>query len=159
MPVLEKSGYPFFSSWWRLELYRIRSAWTAVPTSGPTKSSENSAEGGMGQVYRARDTRLNRDVAIKVLPALFAVDPDRLSRFSREAQTLVSDAANAAYSPTFTSPVVNWSPELTRRVAGREQPTFRISVVERLFQPSVLGHAHIIRRTCLLHPVPGWVSL
>jgi serine/threonine protein kinase len=47
-------------------------------------------EGGMGQVHRARDTRLNRDVAIKVLPEHFASDPDRLARFTREAQTLAS---------------------------------------------------------------------
>ena len=44
----------------------------------------------MGEVFRARDTRLNRDVAIKVLPPLFADDPDRLARFGREAQTLAS---------------------------------------------------------------------
>src|SRR5689334_20686836 len=46
--------------------------------------------GGMGEVYRARDTRLNRDVAIKVLPEAFASDPERLARFTREAQTLAS---------------------------------------------------------------------
>src|SRR5262245_55910532 len=46
--------------------------------------------GGMGEVYRARDTRLNRDVAIKILPAAFANDPDRLARFKREAQVLAS---------------------------------------------------------------------
>ena len=46
--------------------------------------------GGMGEVYRARDTRLHRDVAIKVLPEAFAADPDRLARFTREAQTLAS---------------------------------------------------------------------
>src|SRR6187401_1589312 len=44
----------------------------------------------MGQVYRGRDTRLNRDVALKVLPDLFAGDADRLARFTREAQTLAS---------------------------------------------------------------------
>ena len=46
--------------------------------------------GGMGEVYRARDTRLQRDVAIKVLPELLAGDPDRLARFEREAQTLAA---------------------------------------------------------------------
>jgi Tol biopolymer transport system component len=46
--------------------------------------------GGMGEVYRARDTKLNRDVAMKVLPELFAADPDRLMRFAREAQALAT---------------------------------------------------------------------
>ena len=47
-------------------------------------------EGGMGAVYRATDTKLNRDVAVKVLPDSFAADPDRLARFTREAQVLAS---------------------------------------------------------------------
>jgi serine/threonine protein kinase len=46
--------------------------------------------GGMGEVYRARDTKLHRDVAIKLLPDVFAVDPDRVMRFQREAQTLAA---------------------------------------------------------------------
>src|SRR4051812_28935365 len=46
--------------------------------------------GGMGEVYRARDPKLHRDVALKVLPESFAHDPDRLARFQREAQVLAS---------------------------------------------------------------------
>jgi Tol biopolymer transport system component len=46
--------------------------------------------GGMGEVYRARDTRLKRDVAIKILPQAFAATPERLTRFEREAQVLAS---------------------------------------------------------------------
>ncbi len=47
-------------------------------------------EGGMGEVWRAHDTQLNRDVALKILPDAFATDPDRLARFEREAQLLAS---------------------------------------------------------------------
>ncbi len=44
----------------------------------------------MGEVYRARDTKLDRDVALKVLPQAFTDDPDRLARFEREAKVLAS---------------------------------------------------------------------
>ena len=47
-------------------------------------------EGGMGQVWQATDTQLNRQVALKILPDAFADDPDRLVRFQREAQVLAS---------------------------------------------------------------------
>jgi Tol biopolymer transport system component len=57
---------------------------------GPYEVQEPIGAGGMGEVYRARDTQLNRHVALKVLPALFAQDTDRLARFKREAQVLAS---------------------------------------------------------------------
>jgi serine/threonine protein kinase len=53
---------------------------------GPYEIMSFVAAGGMGEVYRARDTRLNRSVAIKVLPASFASDSDRLRRFEQEAR-------------------------------------------------------------------------
>ena len=57
---------------------------------GPYEIVAALGAGGMGEVYRARDTKLNRDVAIKVLPESFATDPDRLARFQREAQMLAA---------------------------------------------------------------------
>src|SRR5262245_12776855 len=57
---------------------------------GPYEIVGLLGSGGMGEVYRARDTRLRRDVAIKVLPAALAADPERLGRFEREAQLLAS---------------------------------------------------------------------
>ncbi|MBP9145569.1 MAG: serine/threonine-protein kinase [Thermoanaerobaculia bacterium] len=55
---------------------------------GPYEVTAKLGEGGMGEVYRATDTRLKREVAIKVLPAAFTADPERLARFEREAQLL-----------------------------------------------------------------------
>ena len=57
---------------------------------GPYKVVEPIGKGGMGEVYRARDTKLERDVAIKVLPEEFAKDKERLARFEREAKLLAS---------------------------------------------------------------------
>ena len=57
---------------------------------GPYEITAQIGAGGMGEVYRARDTKLDRDVAMKILPELFASDPDRLMRFEREAKTLAS---------------------------------------------------------------------
>jgi eukaryotic-like serine/threonine-protein kinase len=57
---------------------------------GPYEIQSALGAGGMGEVYRARDTRLKREVALKILPASFASDPDRLARFQREAEILAS---------------------------------------------------------------------
>src|SRR6202166_3067413 len=57
---------------------------------GPYEILSPLGSGGMGEVYRARDTKLNRDVALKILPDAFASNPDRLARFAREAQTLAA---------------------------------------------------------------------
>ncbi len=57
---------------------------------GSYEMIEKIGAGGMGEVYRARDTRLDRDVAIKLLPPAFADDPERLNRFEREARVLAS---------------------------------------------------------------------
>ena len=59
-------------------------------TIGPYHVVAKLGEGGMGQVYRARDTRLDRDVAIKTLHDVFATDPTGLARFEREARTLAA---------------------------------------------------------------------
>jgi serine/threonine protein kinase len=69
------TGLSALSSGTRLGVYEITAAIGA---------------GGMGEVYRAKDTKLGRDVAIKVLPAAFAQDPERLARFGREARVLAS---------------------------------------------------------------------
>jgi len=57
---------------------------------GPYEIQSALGAGGMGEVYRARDTRLKREVALKILPESFASDPDRLARFQREAEVLAS---------------------------------------------------------------------
>ena len=57
---------------------------------GPYEITGPLGAGGMGEVYRARDARLERDVAVKCLPELSRLDPDRLARFTREAQMLAA---------------------------------------------------------------------
>ena len=63
----------------------------SLPSSiGHYKITAKLGEGGMGDVYRATDTKLHRDVAIKILPPAFANDAARMQRFEREAQVLAS---------------------------------------------------------------------
>src|SRR5579864_8286065 len=57
---------------------------------GPYEILAPLGTGGMGEVYRARDPKLRRDVALKVLPEAFAADPERMARFQREAEVLAS---------------------------------------------------------------------
>ncbi len=57
---------------------------------GPYEVIGLIGQGGMGEVWRAHDTKLDRDVALKVLPEAFTSDPDRLARFEREAKVLAS---------------------------------------------------------------------
>ena len=57
---------------------------------GPYEIVAAIGAGGMDEVYRTRDTRLRREVAIKVLPAEFAADPDRLRRFEQEARAVAA---------------------------------------------------------------------
>jgi len=57
---------------------------------GPYEILSALGAGGMGEVYRARDTRLDRDVAIKILPEAFTADAERVARFQREAKVLAS---------------------------------------------------------------------
>jgi serine/threonine protein kinase len=65
-------------------------AFTSGTRVGVYEVTAQIGEGGMGQVYRATDTTLGRQVAIKILPDTFASDPERLARFEREAKTLAS---------------------------------------------------------------------
>ena len=65
-------------------------ALTAGTRLGPYEVTAQIGAGGMGEVYRARDPKLQRDVALKILPDVFASDPDRLARFQREARTLAA---------------------------------------------------------------------
>ena len=72
-------------------------ALTSGTKLGPYTIASSIGAGGMGEVYRARDARLNRDVAIKILPASFSADPERLQRFDAGGR-----AAAALNIPTFS---------------------------------------------------------
>ncbi len=63
---------------------------TAGTRLGPYEITAQIGVGGMGEVYRARDTKLDRDVAIKMLPESLALDAERLARFQREAEVLAA---------------------------------------------------------------------
>jgi len=71
---------------------------------GPYEILAPLGAGGMGEVYRACDTRLGRDVAIKVLPSQFSADQERLTRFEQEAR-----AASLLNHPNILNPSFTWS--------------------------------------------------
>ena len=84
--------------------------------------------GGMGEVYRARDSKLGRDVAIKILPPIFTADPERRSRFAREARllaTLNHPHIGAIYGLEETDGVTRAGPRARRRPDARRSPGAR----------------------------------
>jgi serine/threonine protein kinase len=72
----------------------------------------------MGEVYRARDTRLNRDVALKVLPQAFARDPERMARFEREALQKANHLCPVGLGSLGTGEIFQFEVQLAQR-AGR----------------------------------------
>jgi serine/threonine protein kinase len=86
---------------------------------GPYILRESLGKGGMGEVYRATDTRLGRDVAIKLLPAEFTGDAGRIARFMREARVL------ASLNHLFVG----------RALSGGTPPSLRTSVMPTARQP------------------------
>ena len=84
---------------------------------GPYEIQSQIGAGGMGEVYRARDTTLGRDVAIKILPHVFTRDPERLARFEREARMLAAlnhPHIGAIYGVETPTACAGWSSSLSK---------------------------------------------
>ena len=107
----------------------------------------------MGEVYRARDTQLNREVAIKVLPELFAPDADRLARFEREAQMLASlNHPNIAQIYGLEAPTAiaragdgaggGRRPGAIDRRADRSRSTRRLPIARQIADALEAAHEH-----------------
>src|SRR5437773_8344106 len=96
---------------------------TAGTRLGPYEIVSALGAGGMGEVCRARDSKLHRDVAIKVLPESLAADADRLARFQREAQTLASlNHPNIAHIHGLETGQVGWAGQVGQ--VGQDAGTF-----------------------------------
>lgn len=87
---------------------------------GPHEIATALGEGGMGEVYRARDTWLGRDVAVKVLPLDIARDPERRARFEREAIASSADGSQSSHRGQRTTRPCSFSTSSTRS-AGSHQ--------------------------------------
>jgi serine/threonine protein kinase len=94
---------------------------------GPYEITGAIGAGGMGEVYRARDGRLNRAVALKVLPEIFATDPDRMARFEREAREM-----GALNHPNISSPCTVF-PSWAVRLSTSARRIFPCSVLNSIF--------------------------
>lgn len=109
-------------------------------------------KGGMGEVYRARDTQLKRDVALKVLPAAFANNPERLARFQREAEVLASlDHPNIGHIHGIVQSRDNWAlvlaliegPTLADRIAQGAMPADEaITAAKQIIDAMEYAHDH-----------------
>jgi len=106
---------------------------------GPYEILRVLGAGGMGEVYRARDTKLGRDVALKILPPAFVGNPDRLARFEQEAQLLAS--LNHPYIGAI------YGMEESRPSAGSGEAAIRALVLELIEGPT-LGDAAFQAALC-----------
>jgi len=103
-------------------------------TLGPYEITAKLGEGGMGEVYRARDRKLERDVAIKVLPAAFVEDKERLARFEREAKLLAQlNHPNIAH--IYGMEALDESLSLARQIAEAVEQAHEKGIIHRDLKP------------------------
>ena len=116
------------------------------PSIAHYRITSKLGEGGMGEVYRATDTKLGRDVAIKVIPDAFASDANRMARFAREAQVLASlnhPNIAAIYGVEDRALVLELveGPTLAERIAKEPMPAEEALAIAKLIAEAV-EYAH-----------------